>query len=355
MYRLSLAIFIAIFFPTTVNAKYVYEYFDEIEPLLIEKKYNEADKKYERLNKNVRLHVTNGVIVGRAYRDTVKWLKKKDELILFLEKIDSQINDYESSQHKNGIYENISINDYSKYNILNSLNKNLPKTLPFSSKFVNYINKTRQETINRFDTIYKKVDKIAESEKKQRLAALQAENERKAKAIKIESDRKAKEVRKQREREKLAREKKKKEKQKTLNQEIARIDTLAKSMGYSGYENENIVSLIYKTQKEGGLEKYINQVIGCHKLDPGPCNIWYPKLKAVQILNNGVLYSYAEYSRGEVVSFSVFAEKEPGKIYQEGQAFNNTFYVFTGMVSYTTVLGAKKTVPSFAKAKFSNK
>ncbi len=352
MYRLSLAILIAIFFPTAVNAKYVHEYFAEIEPLLMEKKYDEADIKYEQLNKNIKLHSINGVIVGLSYRDTVKWLKKKDELISFLEKVTSQIENYKLSHHKNGIYANISIKNYSKYHIFNSLNKGLPKTLPFSSEFVGYINNIRKETINRFNTIYENVGTIAKSEEKQKLAIVQAENERKETARKIESARKTKEVRMQREKEKLAREKKKKEKQKILDQEIARIDALAKSVGYSGYEDENIVSLIYKTQKEGGLEKYINQVIGCHKLDQGPCEIWYPKLKAIQILNNGVLYSYSEYSRGEVVSFSVFAEKEPGKIYQEGQAFSNTFYVFTGMLSYTTVMGAKKTIPSFSKAKF---
>ncbi len=352
MYRLSLTIVIVIFFSSSASAKYVYEYFDEIEPLLMEQKYDEADKKYENLNKNVRLHVVNGSIVGATYKKTVQWLKKKDELVIFLEKVNTQTNKYEPNLYKNGISAKDCRSSSCESYIFSFLNKGLPKTLPFSPEFVDYINNSIKETANLFKVTYKKVNDIAESEKNKKIAAIQAKKERDAKARKIERDRKAEEIRIHREKEKLAREKIEKEKQEVLNQEIARIDALAKSMGYSGYENENIVSLIYKTQKEGGLEKYLNQVIGCHELDKGPCEIWYPKLKAIQILNNGVLYSYSEYSRGEVVNFSVFAEKEPGKIYQEGQEFTNTFYVFTGMLSYTTVTGAKRTVPSFAKAKF---
>lgn len=351
MYRFSLTILILIFFSSTANAKYIYEYFDEIEPLLIEQKYDEADKKYEKLSKNLKIHVVDGSLVGVTYKKTVKWLKRKDELVLFLEKVNSQTSKYEPNLYNNGISAKKCSSSSCESYIFSFLNKGLPKTLPFSSEFVNYINNTRKETANLFAVTYKKVNEIAESEKKQKMAAIQVEKERKAKARKIERDRKTEEVRIHREKERLAREKKEKEKQEVINQEIAKVDALAKSVGYSGYENENIVSMIYKTQKEGGLEKYLNQVVGCHGLDKGPCEKWYPKLKAIQILDDGVLYSYSEYSRGEFVNFTVFAEKEPGKIYQEGQAFTNTFYVFKGMLSYTTVTGVKKTIPAFVKAK----
>jgi len=154
-----------------------------------------------------------------------------------------------------------------------------------------------------------------------------------------------------REKERLAYQQKEKNENKAIMQEVAKLNAAAKSSGYAGYENENIISLIYKTQKEGGLEKHLNKVVGCHKLNKRLCERGYPKLKVIQILDEGVLYSFSEFSGGKYVAFTVFSDKAPGKIYQEGQAFENSYYVFKGMISYNTVLGVKKTVPAFYKAK----
>lgn len=130
------------------------------------------------------------------------------------------------------------------------------------------------------------------------------------------------------------------------------IDEAAKKAGYGGSSNKNIVRLIYETQKNGGLEKHLRKVVGCLDADQDFCNKWYPKVKAVQILDEGLLYLFSEFGGDEYVEFMIYVYKEPGKIYQEGQSLENTFYVFEGMFSYLTVLGASRSVPAFGKADF---
>ena len=141
------------------------------------------------------------------------------------------------------------------------------------------------------------------------------------------------------------------EKQKKINIKINDIDLLAKSKGFYGYTNENIIQVIYKTQNEGGLEKYMNKIVGCHDYNQDICKRGYHSLKAIQILENGVLYSYTESAGNMYLSFVIFSDKEPGKMYQEGQSIENTFHYFDGMYQYNSLLGAKRSVPIFRKAK----
>lgn len=140
------------------------------------------------------------------------------------------------------------------------------------------------------------------------------------------------------------------EKQAAITAEERKIDKLAKEAGYSGYAKLNVISMIYITQRNGGLEKYLNKVVGCHDRKKSFCTKYYSKLKAIQILDNGVLYSLSDNTDGEPFSFTIFSDIEEGKIYQEGQSFENAFHVFKGMYSYTAVSGARKRVPSFSKA-----
>ena len=212
---------------------------------------------------------------------------------------------------------------------VSSVDSSLPKTLPFSSKFVAYINTERKHTTNYLHSVISDLNEITEINKKN-----------KADAIKLS-----------REQERLARQQKEEKEKKAIKQEVEKLNIAAKSSGYAGYENENIISIIYKTQKEGGLEKHLNKVVGCHKLNKILCKRGYSRLKVIQILDEGVLYSYSEFSGGKHLSFTVFSDKSPGKIYQEGQAFENSYHVFKGMFSYKTVLGVNKTVPAFYKAK----
>lgn len=341
-YIVTLIIVVLGFHSSPAGAQYIYEYLDEIESLLIEKKYDEADKKFQKSLPNLKPYIIKGSRIIPIYKQTVKWLKKNDEIKLFLDTVNEKKSDYEPkgkhSISKKRMTCGKNVSRQSCY--YKEIQEGLPKELPFSAEFVKYINNSYKETFNLFININKKLNTI-----------VVAENNRKIKAEKIELENKRREDKLKREKEISARNIKEKAQKEAISKEIARLNDLAKASGYSGYMNENIISMMYRTQKEGGLEKFVNQVVGCHELDNGPCEKWYPKLKAIQILENGVLYSYSEYSRGEYVNFTIFTDKEPGKLYQEGQALKNSLYVFNGMFSYTTVTGAKKTIPSFIKAR----
>ncbi|HFD31465.1 MAG TPA: hypothetical protein ENJ28_01960 [Gammaproteobacteria bacterium] len=317
------------------NAKYIHEYLEKVEDHLLEKNYNEADSEFEKLGNSVKHHAVKGDIVKNIYRDTVIWLKKMDEIELFINKASDNKELYEA----NGNYGVSTKNCQGRnceYFHNSSITSGLPKTLPFSSEFVDYVNARMKNTLDRLNSLNTSLNEIAEEEKeKARLARIEEREKRELEA-KIKREKEAKE-----------RERKEREKQQAIDAEVSRISKIIKEQGYADFSNMSVVTMIYKTQKEGGLEKYINKVMGCHKLNTSSCERWYPKIKAIQVLDEGVLYSFSEYGGGEYVSFIIYADKEPGKIYQEGQSFPNGFHVFDGMISYTTVAGVKKTVPHF--------
>jgi hypothetical protein len=337
MKKISLLMLILAVFSASANATYIYEYFEKIEPLLKENKFDEANTEFKELSSKIRNHAVKGNTVGIIYEKTVKWLKANNKIRLFLVRVNESPGSYEANGNYGISTKNCQGNNCEYYHH-SMINSGLPKTLPFSTKFVEYINAYHKETYELFSSSNSKLNQISENKRKREADTREAERNLKKENARL-----------QREKETLARKTKEKEKQAAIASEEARIDQLAKTAGYSGYANVNLIQMIYKTQKEGGLEKYINKVVGCHNLQKNPCDKWYPKLKAIQILDNGVLYSFSEYSSGEYVSFSVFSDKEVGKIYQEGQSFENTLHVFKGMLSYTTVSGASKTVPSFVK------
>lgn len=224
----------------------------------------------------------------------------------------------------------------------------------FSKEFDSYLKNQLDSFIVKMEQIEKdlaKKEKAIKKEEKKKQEEKRILRQKELKARKAEKERKQEEMRLQLKRKKIASEKEEKKRQKAIDQEMVRINELSKSVGYSGYENIDLIRMIHKTQKEGGLENYLNKVVGCHKLDKSFCKEWYPKLKAIQILDDGVLYYFSEFSGDVHLEFTILTDKEPGKIYQEGQAFENTFHVFKGMVSYITVTGAKKSVPAFDKAK----
>ena len=47
------------------------------------------------------------------------------------------------------------------------------------------------------------------------------------------------------------------EAQKAREEEVVRLNRVALAAGYAGYEDINILSMIGKTQREGGLEEYV--------------------------------------------------------------------------------------------------
>lgn len=139
--------------------------------------------------------------------------------------------------------------------------------------------------------------------------------------------------------------------QERLEAEIKTIDRACKQAGYKGFAKLDLISMIYLTQKDGSLGNYLNAVVGNLKNDKDSLWEWYPKVKVFQVLENGALYSYSEFTDGELFSMTIHVENEPSKIYQEGQSLEDTFHVFNGMYTYIATTGAKKSIPSFSKAK----
>jgi len=106
---------------------------------------------------------------------------------------------------------------------------------------------------------------------------------------------------------------------------------------------------MYLTQKNGDLNKYLNHAMGCSALEQQKCDKWNSKLKVSQVLKDSVIYRFFEYIDGEILEYSIITKKEPNKIYQENQRFDNGFYIFTGMFTYTTILGVQKSIPKLKK------
>jgi len=323
---INLIIIVLVVFSSPSYSKPVSEYFKNIEPLLIEKNYDGANKEFDKLNPKFKRHSIKNGSMKYLYENTVKWLKRRDDINLYLNSALKDINSYHI--YKGAVTKKLCSGYCVRYSV-SSVDSYLPKTLPFSSKFVSYINTEKKYTKNYLNSVILDLNEITEINKK-----------KKSDAIKLS-----------RKQERLAYQKKEEKEKKAIKQEVEKLNATAKSSGYAGYKNENIISLIYKTQKEGGLEKHLNEVVGCHKLNEILCKRGYQRLKVLQILDEGVLYSYSEFSGRKHLSFTVFSDKSPGKIYQEGQAFDNYYHVFKGMFSYKTVLGVKKSIPAFYKAK----
>lgn len=337
--RSKLLFLIALLFAVnSAQAKYVYEYMEKVEPLLIEKKYSEASKEFDSLNERVKGQAINGYTLRMVYEQTVTWLKHIEEFGGSLRNIEANKSQFKASGDY-GISSKSCDRDC-KYIYSNDVDKGLPKSLPFSKKFITHVNDLRNISFNNFLKINGELREIEQEQKDRVKEARKAERKRneKERQKKIESDR-------------IIREENARKDKQDIENEIARIDKLAKDSGYAGYAGINLIGMIYKTQKEGGLERYINKVVGCHALLKNPCEKWYPKLKVIQILDDGVLYLFSEYSGGEHVSFTIISNKEAGMIYQEGQSLSNTYHVFKGMFSYETIAGVKKSIPAFASVK----
>ncbi|MBB3059284.1 hypothetical protein [Microbulbifer rhizosphaerae] len=324
------------------HAKYIYEYMDKVEPLLMAAKYDEADQEFAAINKRVRQQAISGYLLSDHYKRTVEWLKNIDSYHAHLRKIESNMSQYKAAG--NGEISLRKCESSCEYLYIIGIDNGKPKSFPYSEDFMTYINNHRNSAVEKFYALNEQLSKQDEARKEKAIA------ERELNKKQEQEDR----LRKKEEK-RLARKAEEEAKKQATQKEIDRIDILSKEHGYSGYAKVNIIKLIYDTQKNGGLENYINKVVGCHKLNNDPCLKWYPKLKAIQILDDSVLYSFSEYAANEYLTFTILAAKEKAKIYQEGQSFKNDFFVFKGMTSYTTVSGARKSVPVFEVANLGSK
>jgi hypothetical protein len=129
------------------------------------------------------------------------------------------------------------------------------------------------------------------------------------------------------------------------------IDLKAKQLGYKKFTTLGVTSVMYHTQNGEHLEDYINTVLGCSQLRMTNCNDLNSNLRVSQVLDDIVIYNYFEDMGNGILDYSIATKKERGRIYQENQRFDNDFYVFSGMFSYTTILGVKRSIPYLKKVK----
>lgn len=336
--------------PHMAYAKYLSEYFDSIEPLLLAGKYDEAKKKFDiarekvREESGARVLSSNDTLALMSYMDVVKWLKSMDHVeqqLVEIEKNPAAISadEYDTLYQKDcDERECIHLSENAPY-------EKIPKSdVYFSGDFVKKLNQRAENLDKRFKSSYsliskRQADETAKKEKEQqaRIAKKNAERE----ALLAQQTKEAEQAR-------LDEQKKEAEKKQQHIDENSQIDQWAKSHGYKGYSGRNIVNMIYLTQRDGGLENYVGQILGCSPSNMERlCNVWYPRVRISQVLDDALIYAFSEYVDNDYFDFLIVTGKESGKIYQENQSLSKNFYVFKGMVSFETTTGMTRTVPYF--------
>lgn len=335
---ISLISIMLLFSTNLLLAKQVDEYFIDIEALLMENKISEANKSYINLPEEIKF---KSIQVGDRYKyvdslyfKTIRWIENINEINQLMYKVERNKEGFNAKKNDSISQRKCKRNCTNIYRY--SISLNFPKSLPFSTKFSNYLNQVKEKTLTKFDLLTHQI--IDAKEQKRKAQRVKTENERNKRIEEARTKQKRKEE----------------QKKKALKKEEQRLDKIAKANGFSGYINKLPIAVLYKTQRDGGLEKYVNVVIGCNKLnDQDWCKRGSKFLRILQVLDDGLLYSYSEYNKVEkrYVNIMVYTDREAGKLYQEGQPFENKMYVFVGMVSYIATNGAKKTVPYMKRVK----
>jgi len=81
-------------FSSSSYSKPVSDFFKKIEPLLIEKKYDEANNEFEKLSPKFKRHSIKNGSMEYLYENTVKWLKRRDDINQYLNIALKDINSY---------------------------------------------------------------------------------------------------------------------------------------------------------------------------------------------------------------------------------------------------------------------
>ena len=117
--------------------------------------------------------------------------------------------------------------------------------------------------------------------------------------------------------------------------------------GFEGYVPMSVFELLVEARTRGGLENVVGHVVGCLPTIRESCRTGFDVMKVSQVLPEVLLWSYVGFHEGDTITVRLMTDREPGKLYQEGQVFDNGLYVFTGMETYSSVIGASRTVPRF--------
>ena len=311
----------------------------EVEHLLFSKDYTSAKQKLEEGLKGRKK--TKAFWVRSTYDKSVSWLKKNDDANKFLSNVEKDLSSYKVGG-RNTILQKGCVIGRCEQLAGYKISSGFPKSTPFSKEFNAYMTESVNKTVIKFNLLTKDLIGLAE-----------IENNRKVEEKRIAELKRKERFEKERSARELQDKKKRKEKSeyeaRIKNEEYNRLDSIVKSSGYEGYVDENMISFIYRTQKEGGLESYLGKVIGCNSLNKNVCTRSYPKVRVSQVIPDGVVYSFHEYVRGDFLNFTILVNKETEKIYQEGQALENELYAFDGMYDYQTILGVQRSIPKFTR------
>ncbi len=311
------------------NTLYAGSQFNEVEKALEERNYINAEHLFNVLkneNKSKRSDIRN------MEKDTISFLKLIDKNLDYMKSCDdytcNQI-DTKKINSKFGVLK-YSAKYYSK-NFKNKLYDLYITTFNKSKEYNKVLVKEKNEH-NKQARLARAMQKSIDNAKAKEDQAIYIKNRNE----KFKKEQRLREETKQKEID-------------DAKKEDNRIDKKAKKLGFTGYSKMNISQLIYKTQKNGGLENYINSVVGCSALDKVSCNRLNSKLQILQILDNGLIYHFYKYTNNEPFEYMIFTNKLKSKIYQEKQKIDDGFYVFRGMIKYTTILGIQKSIPKFEK------
>ena len=327
---------------------------ENVERLLLDGEYEAVNRQY--LDDNKRPGKTYGLLDG-----AVKFLKEVDR-------------DYRAV-HAFDVANIASVRPSGDGLLIGNRSVQLRQTLlrkpekfpPFSAEFLEEINRRLRATQDRYNVIVAAYNDRGRNEAAARAAKeRQKRDDRVAKEQARAAEREREEERRlelaatqrrERARDAKAREERLERLKAAREAETVRLNQSARAAGYDNFEDINILAMLAKTQRDGGLERYVGKVIGC-----GPaamqdngfgefdyCERWYPKIRIIQVGGERNLFQFHtsnEFAHSDKL-FLVF--KEAGKLYQEGQRIEGRFHTFVGMHTYTTALGASRTVPVFKR------
>ena len=294
---------------------------DSTEVLLRQGEYEQAMRQFTKDNSD------RAPVYYRAnlqMKATIKWMRELDRDLVAIEGFDPdqidglRVNEGSITLGGRAVRPN------------NTLVRIKPKSFPpFSPEFFDYLNARTHELTTGYNSIVRQYNEHlpALREQRQREAERQEadqlrrtqEAEQQARRQKAEEARRVAERKVLKERE--VREER--EAQKAREDEVVRLNQVALAAGYAGYEDTNILSMIGKTQRDGGLEDYLGKVIGCHRLSKEDqdgrnyCERRYPSMRILQVGEETLLYQFH-------TGYAFLVHKEAGKLYQEGQRFDGS-------------------------------
>ncbi|PLX49138.1 MAG: hypothetical protein C0613_08425 [Desulfobulbaceae bacterium] len=136
-----------------------------------------------------------------------------------------------------------------------------------------------------------------------------------------------------------------------LEREMEEFDRIAKENGYVGlYKNGGIARFLYRVkhgdQMSSGLNKFFWSDISANdnRLDA--------KFEAIQLFDGLIIYDLNDFKGNEVIRFTIIVPSVEGEAFLEGQTLRHRMHVYTGNITYTTVLGVERTIPLFKPVAF---